>query len=177
MHEPHPAAVSYFVPIRLLLRDLSALRQVCLKRGWELRPRQICTTFGHRDYGIAIPGRQHEISLLDQGDQHRLAFDADTDLGCLLGPETGLLWQAYAGEKVRLEAARRGQPCNRLVDGQGTWRFRLQGGSSRQVAHLTVSRTGACTLRTFTRQGWEEFFYLAHALGKPCFESLCVEAT
>lgn len=179
-------AGSRVVPIRLLLRDLSALRLACVRRHWDFCAGQ--QTYRCLDlmpgasagwkpctHAIAIPGCRQEVGLVDQGDHFLPVFEPDADPALVLGPGAGLLWQAYAGEKIRLEAARHGHVCSHVVDSQGTRRYRLRSLVTRQSAHVMVTRTGHCTLRTIGQEdqdGWEEYAYLAHAPGTPCLEEV-----
>ncbi len=106
--------MSHISKIELEVRDLSTLSQACFRLGLELIKNQ--KTFkwwgsgdGQCDHVIKVPGARYEIGVIKVDDRFELQCDYfDQNIGETIGENGGLLKQAYAVEKTRVEARRKG---------------------------------------------------------------------
>jgi len=105
--------MSHISKIELEVRDLGVLAQACERLGLELqRDRTTFKWYGQQgtcDHRIRVPKADYEIGIRAKDGQYELVCDFfDRELAKALGPQGGLLKQAYAVEKTRLEARRKG---------------------------------------------------------------------
>jgi hypothetical protein len=105
--------MSHISKIELQVNDLSTLRRACSRLGLELIQGQ--KTFkwygqdGRCDHAIKVPGANYEIGVLKVGDVFELNCDYyDLVIGKMIGKNGGLLKQAYAVERTKSEARRKG---------------------------------------------------------------------
>jgi len=106
--------VSHLSKIELQIRDLDDLKGACHRLGIEFLHNQ--KTF--RWYGepkecasaIRVPGAAYEIGVVREGNVYALIWDdyGKGGLEAKLGRKAGLLKQAYAVERTRREAIRKG---------------------------------------------------------------------
>jgi hypothetical protein len=121
--------VSHLSKIELEIKDLEDLKRACHRLGIEFLHNQ--KTF--RWYGgtkecesaIRVPGATYEIGVVREGNAYGLLWDdyAKGGLEARLGKKAGLLRQAYAVERTRREAVRRGY---RLQESKTEKGIRLQ---------------------------------------------------
>jgi hypothetical protein len=121
--------VSHLSRIELEIKDLDDLKGACHRLGIEFLPNQ--KTF--RWYGepkecestIRVPGAAYEIGVVREGNAYALMWDnyGKGGLETRLGRKAGLLKQAYAVERTRREAVRRGY---RLQESKTEKGIRLQ---------------------------------------------------
>ncbi|MGA2958123.1 MAG: hypothetical protein ABSF48_20650 [Thermodesulfobacteriota bacterium] len=105
--------MSHISKIELQVNDLGTLRRACSRLGLELIKGQ--KTFkwfaqdGKCDHAIKIPGANYEIGVLKAGNAFELNCDYyDPIIGKAIGTNGGLLKQAYAVERTKSEARRKG---------------------------------------------------------------------
>ena len=105
--------MSHISKIELQVNDLGTLRRACSRLGLELIKGQ--KTFkwfgqdGKCDHAIKIPGANYEIGVLKAGNAFELNCDYyDPIIGKVIGRNGGLLKQAYAVERTKSEARRKG---------------------------------------------------------------------
>lgn len=140
--------MSHLVTIATQLRDLAASRAACKRMGWELLEGQktfewygryvgdyrafekqltdlgIKTEdYGKCDHAIKVPGAEYEIGLVQKGDQLVPLWDAYKPGGLQdITNENGMggFLQAYAIEKAKLEARRKGYSVTERTLPNGT---------------------------------------------------------
>jgi len=105
--------MSHISKIELEVRDLGVLAQACARLGLELqRDRTTFKWYGQQgtcDHRIRVPGTDYQVGVRARDGRYELVCDFfDRSLAKALGPNGGLLKQAYAVEKTRLEARRKG---------------------------------------------------------------------
>jgi len=121
--------MSHISKIELWIRDLEALKMACSSLNLEFRKNQKfykwfgrfmgdtvlpegvrAEELGACDHAIHVPGAEYEIGVLQRGKEYILLWDSwfKGGLENLLGKDAGKLKQAYAIEKIRLEARKRG---------------------------------------------------------------------
>ena len=106
--------MSHISKIELEVKDLGTLKQACTRLGLNLHEGQ--KTFkwygqedGRCDHAIRIPGATYEIGVIKTGDLYELECDYfDSAIGKAIGQSGGLLKQAYAIERTKTEARRKG---------------------------------------------------------------------
>lgn len=106
--------MSHISTIEVQIQDLSTLQHACRELDLEFvesaqRFRHY-TGYGECDHVIRVPGAEYEIGVVRSGESYTLQWD-DWHLGGLerqLGKGAGRLKQAYAVERVRTEARRKG---------------------------------------------------------------------
>ena len=106
--------MSHLSKIELEIKDLEDLKRACHRLGIEFLENQ--KTF--RWYGepkecesaIRVPGAAYEIGVIREGNAYALIWDSygSGGLETRLGKKAGLLRQAYAVERTRREAVRKG---------------------------------------------------------------------
>ncbi len=106
--------MSHISKIELEVRDLSTLSQACFRLGLELiKDQKTFKWWGSEDgqcnHTIKVPGARYEIGVVKVDDRFELQCDYfDQNIGEVIGENGGLLKQAYAVEKTRVEAKRKG---------------------------------------------------------------------
>jgi hypothetical protein len=106
--------MSHISKIELQVKDLGALGQACHRLELELIKGQ--NTFkwygaedGKCDHAIRVPGANYEIGVIRSGNAFELQCDYfDAAIGKAIGQTGGLLKQAYAVERTKAEARRKG---------------------------------------------------------------------
>lgn len=121
--------MSHISKIELEVNDLGTLAQACSRLGLELIKGQ--KTFkwygredGKCDHTIKVPGVNYEIGVIKAGNGFELQCDYfDAGIGKAIGQNGGLLRQAYAVERTKTEARRKGYTVIEKATPQG---IRLQ---------------------------------------------------
>ena len=106
--------MSHISKIELEVKDLGTLKQACSRLGLRFVENQ--KTFkwygqedGRCDHTIRVPGATYEIGVVKSGDLYELRCDYwESAIGKAIGQNGGLLKQAYAIERTRTEARRKG---------------------------------------------------------------------
>lgn len=105
--------MSHISKIELAVKDLSILGQACQKLGLDFIKGQ--RTFrwyeneARCDHAIKIPGANYEIGVINRSGCYELNCDFyDQNIERVIGKHGGLLKQAYAVEKTRIEARKKG---------------------------------------------------------------------
>ena len=106
--------MSHISKIELEVKDLGTLRQACNRLGLNMIEAQ--KTFkwygqedGSSDHAIQVPGATYEIGVVKTGNAFELRCDYwDSAIGKAIGQNGGLLKQAYAVERTKTEARRKG---------------------------------------------------------------------
>lgn len=105
--------MSHLSKIEIEVTDLNALAIGCKRLGLELnRGKQKFLWYGEPadcSHAIKVPGARYEIGLIRKERGHELMCDYyDSAIGQAIGKNGGKLKQAYAVEKAKLEARRKG---------------------------------------------------------------------
>ena len=105
--------MSHISKIELEVKDLGTLEDACKRLDLKLmRNKQTFRWYGAEspcDHAIVVPGASYEIGVVGKEGRFELACDFfDRNLSQRIGPQGGLLKQAYAVEKTRSEARRHG---------------------------------------------------------------------
>ncbi|MBW1781264.1 MAG: DUF1257 domain-containing protein [Deltaproteobacteria bacterium] len=105
--------MSHISKIELEVKDLSILSQACTRLGLHLiRDQKSFRWYGKAstcDHAIQVPGANYEIGVTKKEGLYELNCDYyDHNLEKVIGPEGGLLKQAYAVMKTRIEARKKG---------------------------------------------------------------------
>ena len=105
--------MSHISKIELEVKDLAGLSQACTRLGLEfIRGRKQFRWYGkeaHCDHVIKVPGAEYEIGIIHSGGRYELNCDFyDRNLEKGIGNQGGRLKQAYAVEKTKIEARRKG---------------------------------------------------------------------
>jgi hypothetical protein len=105
--------MSHISTIELEVKDLGILGQACSKVGLELvKGQKTHKWYGrdsHCDHAIKVTGAHYEIGVVQKDGQYELKCDFyDRNIEQAIGKQGGLLKQAYAVEKARVEARRKG---------------------------------------------------------------------
>jgi len=105
--------MSHISKIELEVKDLGILGQACSRLGLELlKNSKTFKWYGQEaqcDHCIRVPGADYEIGVLNRNGSYELNCDFyDKNLEKVIGLKGGLLKQAYAVEKTRLEARKKG---------------------------------------------------------------------
>ena len=106
--------MSHISKIELEVKDLGTLKQACNRLGLTMIQGQ--NTFkwygqeeGRCDHAIRVPEASYEIGVIKTGDSFELRCDYwDSAIGKTIGHTGGLLRQAYAIERTKTEARRKG---------------------------------------------------------------------
>ena len=106
--------MSHISKIELEVNDLSVLQKACNRLGLNFVSGQ--KTFkwygaedGKCDHAITIPKGFYEIGVVLINGKYELQCDYwDSSIGAAIGNNGGLLKQAYAAERARIEALRKG---------------------------------------------------------------------
>ncbi len=105
--------MSHISKIELEVKDLGVLSQACSRLGLALMKDQNSFKWYGRDsacdHVIRIPGATYEIGVICKDGRYELQCDFyDAGIEKAIGRQGGLLKQAYAIEKTKLEARRKG---------------------------------------------------------------------
>ena len=105
--------MSHISQIELEVKNLGILGQACSKLGLSLiKGQKTFRWYGQEaqcDHCIGVPGASYEIGVLSRSGSYELNCDFyDKNLEKVIGQKGGLLKQAYAAEKTRIEARRKG---------------------------------------------------------------------
>lgn len=105
--------MSHISKIELEVKDLGILSQACRKLGLEfIRDQESFKWYGRESvcsHAIKVPGADYEIGVTAQDGRYDLACDFyDPSLEKVIGKQGGLLKQAYAVEKTKNEARKKG---------------------------------------------------------------------
>ena len=105
--------MSHLSKIELEVKDLETLSKACRRMGLDLiKGQDRFRWFGQDadcDHAIKVPGADYEIGVVRTNGRYELQCDFfDRNIEKAIGPNAGLLKQAYAVEKARTEARRKG---------------------------------------------------------------------
>ena len=106
--------MSHISKIELEVKDLAVLRQACERLGLTfMENQQSFKWFGSEagacNHAIRIPEAEYEIGIIQRNGRYELECDFfDSRIEDAVGKDGGYLKQAYAVEKVKLEARRKG---------------------------------------------------------------------
>ena len=105
--------MSHTSKIELEVKDLGVLSQACNRLGIKLvRGKAHFKWYGKDaqcDHVIEVPGAQYEIGIINRKGGYELSCDFyDRSIEKAVGPQAGMLKQAYAVAKTRLEARKKG---------------------------------------------------------------------
>ena len=105
--------MSHISKIELEVKDLAVLGQACTRLGLSLiKGQNTFKWYGQEapcDHCIRVPGASYEIGVVIKGGSYELNCDFyDKNLEKVIGQKGGLLKQAYAAEKTRIEARKKG---------------------------------------------------------------------
>jgi len=105
--------MSHISKLELEVRDLQVLEIACQRLGLELhRGKRTFKWFGKEaecDHCISVPGAEYEIGVVKCEGLLNLSCDFfDGNIEKAIGADGGLLKQAYAVEKARSEARKKG---------------------------------------------------------------------
>jgi hypothetical protein len=105
--------MSHISKIELEVRDLAIIGQACSRLGLQLQKDQKTFKWYGQDatcdHAIRIPGASYEIGVIQKDGRYELQCDFyDSGIEKAIGRQGGLLKQAYAVEKAKLEARRKG---------------------------------------------------------------------
>jgi len=105
--------MSHISKIELEVKDLGILGQACSELGLELiKNRKIFRWYGKEapcKHAIKVPEAAYEIGVIQRNDCFELNCDFyDRNLEKIIGSKGGLLKQAYAVIKTRVEARKKG---------------------------------------------------------------------
>lgn len=106
--------MSHLAKIEIEITDIKALKQTCARLGLEWKQDQKkFAWFGREpaacDHAIKCPNAKYEIGVTLKDGKYELKVDYyDRNLTEVIGRNGGLLKQAYAIEKAKMEAIRKG---------------------------------------------------------------------
>jgi hypothetical protein len=106
--------MSHISKIELEVNDLTTLKRACARLGLRfVESQKTFKWFGYEegrcDHAIKVPGATYEIGVTKKGTLYELQCDYfDYALSNVIGQNGGLLKQAYAIERTKTEARRKG---------------------------------------------------------------------
>ncbi len=105
--------MSHISKIELEVKDLGILGQACKKLGLEfIKEKRSFRWYGKEgrcDHAISVSGADYEIGVMRTDGRYELQCDFyDRNIETAIGNQGGLLKQAYAVEKTRIEARKKG---------------------------------------------------------------------
>ena len=105
--------MSHISKIELEVKDLAVLNRACSRLGLEfVKGQKSFKWFGKEascDHAVKIPGASYEVGVVKTGGSYELRCDYyDARIEEKIGRRGGALKQAYAVEKVKVEARRKG---------------------------------------------------------------------
>ena len=116
--------MSHISKIELEVKDLQVLKKACERLGLNLiKGRKEFKWYGKSapcDHAVTIPNAAYEVGIINIGGHYELRCDYyDPGIEKAIGPNGGLLKQAYALEKTRSEARRKGYTVTEKSAKQG----------------------------------------------------------
>jgi hypothetical protein len=117
--------MSHISKIELEVKDLGTLAKACTRLGLKLIKGQKAFKWygaedGKCDHTIKVPGATYEIGVTKTGKSIELQCDYyDYAIGKAIGQTGGLLKQAYAVERTKAEARRKGYTVIEKTTGSG----------------------------------------------------------
>ncbi len=106
--------MSHISKIELEVKDLGTLKQACIRLGLNIiEGKKTFKWYGEEDHPcdrtIRVPGATYEIGVVKNGNLYELQCDYwDSAIGKVIGKNGGFLKQAYAIERTKTEARRKG---------------------------------------------------------------------
>jgi hypothetical protein len=105
--------MSHISKIELEVKDLAVLSQACAHLGLTLiRGQKEFKWYGKSapcEHAIKVPGAMYEIGVVKQKERYELNCDFyDDNIQKAVGRQGGLLKQAYAVAKTKIEARKKG---------------------------------------------------------------------
>ena len=105
--------MSHISKIELEVKDLAVLSQACAQMGMTLiKGKNHFRWYGTSapcDHVISVPGADYEIGVIKQQKSYELGCDFyDRNIEKVIGEKAGLLKQAYAVAKTKIEARKKG---------------------------------------------------------------------
>jgi len=105
--------MSHISKIELEVKDLAVLSQACTRLGLTLiRGQKEFKWYGKSapcEHAIKVPGAAYEIGVVKQKGSYELNCDFyDRNIQKAVGRQAGILKQAYAVAKTKIEARRKG---------------------------------------------------------------------
>ena len=105
--------MSHISKIELEVKDLGVLSQACTRLGIEfIRGQNKFKWYGEEascDHAIKVPGAEYEIGVIKEKGRYDLSCDFyDRNIEKVIGRQGGLLKQAYAVAKTKIEARKKG---------------------------------------------------------------------
>jgi hypothetical protein len=105
--------MSHISKIELEVKDLAVLGQACARLGLSLiKGQKEFKWYGKSapcDHAIKLPGANYEIGVVRKNGSYELNCDFyDNNIEKTVGPQAGLLKQAYAVAKTKIEARKKG---------------------------------------------------------------------
>ena len=106
--------MSHISKIELEVKDLATLKQACTRLGLKMHEgKQTFKWYGQEegrcDHTITVPGASYEIGVVKAGDGFELQCDYwDSAIVKTIGQNGGLLKMAYAVDRTKTEARRKG---------------------------------------------------------------------
>jgi len=105
--------MSHISKIALEVKDLGILAQACRKLGLRfMRGQGSFKWYGEKapcDHAVKVPGADYEIGVIGRDGRYELICDFyDRNLEKVIGRQGGFLKQAYAVEKTKIEARKKG---------------------------------------------------------------------
>ena len=105
--------MSHISKIELEVRDIQILGNACKRLGLELlKGQKTFKWYGKEaecDHAIRVPGADYEIGVTNKNGLYELQCDYyDRNIEKVIGKKGGLLKQAYAVEKAKIEARKKG---------------------------------------------------------------------
>ena len=105
--------MSHISKIELEVRDIQVLGNACQRLGLELlKGQKTFKWYGKEaecDHAIKVPGANYEIGVVKTGRLYELNCDYyDPNIEKAIGRQGGLLKQAYAVVKAKVEARKKG---------------------------------------------------------------------
>ena len=105
--------MSHISKIELEVKDLGVLGNACARLGLELlKEKRTFKWYGKEaecDHAISVSGADYEIGVMRTDGRYELQCDFyDRNIETAIGNQGGLLKQAYAVEKTRIEARKKG---------------------------------------------------------------------
>ena len=106
--------MSHISTIELEVKDIGILGQACSRLGLQLMKGQKSFKWYRREpqaceHAIKVPNASYEIGVVKKDGRYELQCDFyDRNIEKAIGKQGGLLKQAYAVSKTRVEARRKG---------------------------------------------------------------------
>lgn len=106
--------MSHLVKIELEINDLSCLKKACKRLGFQFTDNQKTYAWYGRsekcDHAIKVPDCKYEVGVIKKGTKYELMWDSYSvgGLNNKIGKDGGLLKQAYAVERAKHEAIKKG---------------------------------------------------------------------